>query len=133
MKKPGPASIHLSIFLSLVLSLVMVVVTGCAHHTRLELTRADDPGASSSYVCRTTGVAVDGSIEGTCTPDTVVDEARWNPSNTTPLILALCPNGVRRVLVGGDDTLVECAAAQGDDGDVPYPTAGGAVANEGGE
>lgn len=127
MMKPGPASILLPF---------LFVATGCVHHTRLELSRSDDPGGSSSYVCRTTRVADDGSIEGTCTPDTTVDEARWNPSNTTPLLMALCPNGVRRVLLGGDgdDMLVECAAPQGNDDDVDFPTAGGAVASaEGGE
>lgn len=126
MTKPGLASILL---------IWLLALAGCVHHTRLGLSRSDDPGPSSSYVCRTTRVADDGSIEGTCTPDAVVDEARWNPANTTPLLIALCPNGVRRVLMGGasDDMLVECAARRGDDDDIPFPTAGGALASEGAE
>lgn len=95
------------------LSVCLFFSGGCVHY--VQLGAVGEAGGSTPWRCRpSTEAPADaglppGSLEPHCDHDTEHDLSRWNVSPTY-YALPSCPNGIHRILVGGDEVLVECAA-----------------------
>lgn len=130
MTIPGCVSFEARTFqrraLAVALLLSSLLAGGCTSYAVLQARPENDRGASTGWVCPAATEGSDGTLTGDCVPDGEVDESRWNQSGTTRYLLPACPNGIRRIRLGGGQILVECAAPSGRSPDIGLPsTAGG--------